>query len=145
MHELERARDVRVHAEHAPRKLHLLLVLHELEGNGRAELEHLQLAVARLPYVPVHVHLVVEVLLQLYHERLVRRVLVRLERLHQPLGRSQLLLLLALRQQVLAAEHDRQVLGGQVVLVQDAPVVGLVAEHGVGAAGEGDARLVLHL
>lgn len=68
--------NIEVDSKHSPRTLHGFFICDVVVRDRHSELKHSQLDVTSSTDVPVHVYFVVESLLMLYHETLVRRVFI---------------------------------------------------------------------
>lgn len=133
MNKFQSTRNVSIHSMHRSNASHRVFVLNDFKRNWSTKLKHFELAVSGLPNVPVHVDLVVELLLVLDYEGFEGSVFVAFQIFEKPLRGSQLLLLVYTLKRVLrASEHDSLVDSRQVVLVEDAVEVGVVAEQTVG-------------
>ena len=75
---LQRPRNVSVHAEHGADSAHEILVVDHFVGNWHSKVQHLQISYSCLLDVSVHINLIVELLVVLDDEALVRSVLAAL-------------------------------------------------------------------
>lgn len=115
MNLLDRPWYIEVNSKHRPCLFHCVFVCDEIIGDWHTELQYAQLDITCLSDVSVHVNLVVEKLLVLYHKTFVGSVFVTLQRVEKFLCYGQNVVLFGY-QFLLALETDGFVDNWKLVL-----------------------------